>query len=141
MKSLDILLKSLDVICESRLWKDAQPSEVLKILMYMNNKSFLYTSKSAMIGAYRINEGDDLFKLPIKEEGNILYVPFVVSFNKDNNIYRDVREITKEYLKDNQDINEIILENKNGELKRYKIGEFHGQCEETEFASNADVSK
>ncbi len=127
---MDLILQSLDIIVESRLWKDKTPSHILKLLLYMHNKGWLYTPMiegkvHAVIGAYRIPEVTDeiLSRLPVSENGNILYIPFVISVTKEDNMYEVVRGAMKEYLKINPDIIEIVLEGKDDKLRRYKIGE------------------
>lgn len=127
---MDLILQSLDIIVESRLWKDRTPSHILKLLLYMHNKGWLYTpiinnKVQAVIGAYRIPEVNDeiLSRLPTDESGNILYIPFVISVTKEDNMYEVVRGAMKEYLRINPDITEIVLEGKDDKLRRYKIGE------------------
>ena len=143
---MELILKSLDLIYESGLWKDKPPSHILRILMYMNNKGWLYTPSvngevKAVIGAYRIKEGDNLDKLPLKEEGNILYVPFVISLNKEDNIFEVVRETTRKYLDDNPDIEEIVLHDKNEKFRRFKIkGEENGETETVRATTDTAVS-
>jgi len=96
----------------------------------MHNKGWLYTpiinnKVQAVIGAYRIPEVNDeiLSRLPTDESGNILYIPFVISVTKEDNMYEVVRGAMKEYLRINPDITEIVLEGKDDKLRRYKIGE------------------
>lgn len=127
---MEIIFQALDIICESRLWQDKTPSEILKILLYMHNKGWLYTpiidgKVQAVIGAYRIDEVTDekLVKLPKDNSGKILYIPFVISLTKEDNMYEVVRSAMKQYLKENPDIEEIVLEGKDDRLKRYKIGD------------------
>lgn len=133
MNPYEILLQSLDIIIEAKLWEDKKPSEIFKILMYVHNKGFLYTplidgKVIAVLCAYRIPEVNDenLVKLPIKESGKILYVPFALSLNKEDNIFRVVRESLNIYLEKNNDIEEIVLEDKNKKLKRYSLKTLQG---------------
>lgn len=125
---IDTILQSLDIIHESRLWKDKPPSHTLRILIYMHNKGWLYTPTGngkvkAVIGAYRIPDVTDeiLNKLPTEESGTILYICFAISLNKEDNIYRIARETLNTYLEKNQDITEMVLEGKDDKLRRYKI--------------------
>ena len=85
MLTMEIILKALDIIYESRLWKDRPPSHTLKTLLYLYNKGWLYipienNKIKAVIGAYRIPDTnkDTLEKIPVVEQGKILYIPFVV---------------------------------------------------------------
>lgn len=130
--NMEIILKALDLIIENNLWEDKKPSEILKILIFINSKGYLYTSVidgniKAVLCAYRIKDDTDLIKIPLKEEGRILYVPFLVSVNKDEDLFNIIRESCRIYLERNPDIEEIILEDKNNKIKRYKLkGESNG---------------
>lgn len=141
MVNNEIILRSLDIICASRIWKDKTPSHTLRILMYMNSKNWLYVQGNAVIGAYRVPDTSDetLGRLPTEEIGNKLYIPFVLSLNKEYNIYGDVRKATTIYLEKNQDIREIVLEGKDDRLRIFKIGERYGQEQRVEFTSDTTV--
>lgn len=124
---MEIILKSLDIIIESQIWPDKKPSEVLKILLFVHSKGYLYTPTidgkvQAVFCAYRVKDGDDLVTIPSIQDGDILYVPFLVSVEKDSNLFNVVRESCRIYLDDNPDIKEIIIEDKNNKIKRYKLG-------------------
>lgn len=145
MNPIDTLLQCLDLIIEGQLWPEKKASEILKILMYVNNKGWLYTSSvegklKAVICAYKIKEGDSLTQMPIKEEGNILYVPFVLSIEKNVNLFHIIRESCKLYLEENPEVEEIILEDKNNQIKRYKLGENNGKRTIVTTSSNANIS-
>lgn len=135
MSQYGLILKALDIIIETKLWPDRKPSEILKILNYISNKGWLYTTSietdiKTIVCGYRIQEvtDDNLVKLPIEETGTILYIPFVISLNKEDNIYRIVRESLSIFLKENQDLTEIVIEDKNHKIKRYNLkGELHGE--------------
>ena len=131
--NFDIILKSLDIILEENLWPDKKPSECLRILMYVHNKGFLYTPKidgeiSAILCAYKIKDitNVSLTKLPEEDGGKILYVPFVVSLKKDINVFHIIRESCKMYLESNPEIEEIVLEDKNNKIKKYKLKTLQG---------------
>lgn len=149
MNNFDLITKSLDILVENKLWKDRKPSEILKILMYVNDKKWLYSSIvdneiRAIICAYRIQNVDEenLTKLPVTDVGNILYIPFVLSINKEDNIFRIIKESLSIYLENNPDIKEIVLENKNNRIKRFNIkGDCNGkkQAARASSPSNATV--
>ena len=146
MLTMEIILKALDIIYESRLWKDRPPSHTLKTLLYLYNKGWLYipienNKIKAVIGAYRIPDTnkDRLEKIPVVEQGKILYIPFVVSTSKEDNIYRVIRESLKSYLSNNIGIEEIVLEGKDDKLRRFKIGDSNGKIKEPRTPSPTNV--
>lgn len=143
---IPILLQALDIICESKLWANKKPSEIFRILMYADSKKWLYTPMvdgkvQAVICAYRIQEGESLKEMPLEDEGNFLYIAFVLSINKDADLFKISRETLRSYIQDNPDIKEIILEDKNNKIKRFKIGDNYGEESRLTTPSNADVSK
>ena len=67
MNKYKLILQSLDLIIEHALWPEKKPSEIFNILMYVNEKGWLYTPNKdgkiiAIVCAYRIQntEGDSL---------------------------------------------------------------------------------
>lgn len=143
---METLLKALDLVIENKIWEDKKPSEVLKILMLVNSKGFLYTpivngEIKAVLCAYRIKDINNLTKIPLKEEGKILYVPFLVSVNKDEDLFNIIRESCRIYLENNSDIEEIILEDKNNKIKRYRLkGDNNGKKQRFNSSRTAKVS-
>lgn len=128
MNNIKIILQALDLIIETSLWPEKKPSDIFNILMYVHHKGWLYTPMvdgkiTAILCAYRIKEVTDesLVKMPVNEEGKILYVPFVISVNKNTNLFHIVRESCKIYLENNPDIEEIVLEDKNQKIKKYSL--------------------
>lgn len=143
---METLLKALDLVIENKIWEDKKPSEVLKILMLVNSKGFLYTpivngEIKAVLCAYRIKDINNLTKIPLKEEGKILYVPFLVSVNKNEDLFNIIRESCRIYLENNSDIEEIILEDKNNKIKRYRLkGDNNGKKQRFNSSRTAKVS-
>lgn len=128
MNPIDILLQSLDIFVENKHWPELKPSEIFKIIFYAHNKGWLYAPTAngkvqCVICAYRISEVNEqtLLRVPLKEEGNILYVPFFLSLNKEENIFRITRETLKIYLENNPDVTEMVLQDKNEKIKRYSL--------------------
>lgn len=128
MNQYKLILQSLDLIIEHALWPEKKASEIFNILMYVHTKGWLYTPNKegkiiAVICAYRIPniDGDNLTKMPIEESGNILYVPFVIAIEKNVNLFHIIRESCKLYLKENPDIEQIVLEDKNKKVKTFNL--------------------
>lgn len=142
---MNIVLEALDILIEKKLWPEKKPSEILKILLYVHAKGWLYTPTvddkvTAIICAYLIKEGDSLTKMPVSEEGTILYVPFAVSLVEEN-LFRIIRETLNLYIKDNPDVTELVLEDKNNQIKRYNLkGASNGQGKVSGVTSNATAS-
>lgn len=123
---MELLLQALDLIIENKIWPDKKPSEIIKILLLVHGKGYLFTpifegKVKAVFCAYAISEGDSLTSIPDKSIGNILYVPFMVSVNKRENIFNIIRESCRIYIENNPNIKEIMLEDKNNKIKRYKL--------------------
>ncbi len=140
------LLQIFDLVLEHKLWPNKKPSEVLMTLMFLNGKGWLYTVSdngklTAALCGYRIKEvtKDRLKKLPLQEEGTILYVPFSVSLT-DENIFKVIRKAFHIYIKENPDITELVLEDKNNKIKRYNLkGADNGKERRSGTTSHANV--
>ncbi len=146
MTQQEAILQALDIIVEDKIWPDRKPSQILNILMYVNSKGWLYTTSvqnkvRTIICGYRIPEvsDDTMVKLPVEEIGTILYIPFVLSLNKEDNIYKIIREALGIFLKENQDLTEMVIEDKNNKIKRYKLGESYGEESATTVASTSNI--
>lgn len=134
MNEYQVILQALDLLISENLFPEKKPSDVLNLLMYVHTKGWLYTPMidgvvKVVICAYRIPDATDesLKNMPKEESGNILYVPFVISLG-DSNIYEVIRESLKLYLDANPNIEELVLEDKNNQIKRYKLkGDINGK--------------
>jgi hypothetical protein len=128
MNPIRLILQSLDLIIEDKLWPDKKPSEIFNILMFVHQKGWLYTPTvdgkiTAVMCGYRIPDVTDenLVKLPLKEEGSILYIPFVISMDKSENLFHIVRASCSIYLEQHPEVTELVLEDKNNKIKRYSL--------------------
>lgn len=145
MNPNEIICQVLDIAIETKLWPNKKPSDILKIIMYVYGKGWLYTPSvngkvTAVICAYRIKEGDSLSKMPLKEEGTILYVPFAISLT-DQNLFKVIRQSINLYVSENPDITELILEDKNNQIKRYNLkGAVNEQGRRPSVTSHANLS-
>ncbi len=143
---MKVVFDALDIIIDKKLWPEKKPSDILRILLYVHGRGWLYTpvvdgQVTAVICAYRIKEGDSLTAMPVKEEGTTLYVPFALSL-VGNNLFKIIRETLNLYIKDNPDIEELVLEDKNNKIKRYNLrGASNGQEQRPRVTSNPNVSK
>ncbi len=133
MNQFELILQALDIAIDSKLWEGKKCSDVFRILMYVQRKGWLYTPVidnrvTAVICAYRIPEvnPDNLTKLPKEDSGDILYIPFVMALGENVNLFHIIRESCKIYLENNPDIKEIVLEDKNNKIKRYKLETLQG---------------
>lgn len=147
MNKIEIILKAFDIMVADKIWHDVTASQLLRILMYLNSRNWLHFltvdgEYQAVVAAYRIKEISDqaMTIIPENEEGNILYIPMVISLKKEGNMYKIVRESTRMYLEQNPDITQIVLEDKNEKLKVYNIkGEHHGEIESSRVTTAANV--
>lgn len=106
---------------------DTTIDEWMRIVSHMHDKGWLYYTKQngqivTILGAYRIKEfdKDKIDLMPEKEEGNILFVNFAASTADHKNT---LRNMTKKYLRNNPNVEEIIYYsgNQDKELTRLKI--------------------
>lgn len=148
MNQYEIILKAFDVMVANKIWHDVTASQLLKILMYLHGKQWIYIptingEACAVIAAYRIKEISDecMTKVPVKEEGNILYIPMAISLKGEEDMYKIVRESLRLYIKENPDIEKLVLEDKNEKLKVYNLkGEQDGKKAIPTASSTANVS-
>lgn len=144
-----IILKAFDLILKHKIWEDKTPSEILKILMYLHTKGWLYIPVvdgkiEAIIAAYRIEYINDssLVKIPVTEIGNTLYVPLALNLS-DKSLYRTIRNSLKSYLEDNPNVNEIVFEElRTNKIKRHKLnkGASYGKQKRARVTSDTNIS-
>lgn len=147
MTQYDIILHAFDLAMSSKIWPGTTPTEMLRIIFYIHSNKWLYVAThegkiSAVIVAFRIPEVTDenLTKMPVKESGNILYVPMVFSAG-NGNMYTIVKESLRKYLGDNPDVTELVLQDKNEKLKRYSLkGDKYGKSEKAGITSNTHAT-
>jgi hypothetical protein len=121
-----VLAQAFLMLKDKNIYPNAQPSDWLKVLLYMHKKGWLYIGfekeKLAMVaGMYRIKkfDKDTIKKLPEKEEGNVLYVPFFASSAEDKLL---PRKLLQRYLSKHKDIKRIAFyaDDKEKVFKRLK---------------------
>lgn len=81
MKSLE---KAFKLVVEHGMWADKGNRYIAKVLTYAHENNYLWLGKEngeikAVAIAYRIKDPKDHAKIPEKSEGEILYVPLLVS--------------------------------------------------------------
>ena len=139
-------LKIFNIVSTSGVCPDTTAQEWLKTLSYMHTKGWLFYGQEqgkivTILGAYRIKEFDEskTDTMPIEEEGDILYIPFVVSYAKDKMI---LKKMLNDYAKLYPNIKEVIFYERNSDdkIKRFKIGEYNGKEEESRVTATTDVS-
>ena len=98
---------------DSNIYKDTKPSDWFRVLMFMHKNGWLYFAQEdgeivLVVGMYRIKKFNlnDIKKLPEKEEGDILYIPFFASHAKDKML---PRKLLKQYLDNHKNIKEIAF--------------------------------
>lgn len=86
MTENELLKKVYDLVLASEACPHLLPAQWMSMLLYMHRRGWLYCSIRgnelfAVAGAFRICSWDEKFreKLPEREEGSTLYIPFVAS--------------------------------------------------------------
>lgn len=120
-----LLLEIFKLVFKSGVCPDSTPSELLKSILHMHNKGYLYVafendSLCTVVGAYLIKEFNDVVieNIPEVEEGDILYIPFLVNTSKDKLM---IKRLLSEYLDINKNVKEVIFYERNSDdrLKRF----------------------
>jgi hypothetical protein len=125
MTQANLLIQAFFLITKSGVCPETTPEEWKKILLYTHSKGYLYAhvteEKLDMIACmYRVKSLSDknIDVYPEKEKGNILYVPFFASTQKDNTL---AISLFKSIIDKKGNIKEIAFHDlKDGKLKRYK---------------------
>lgn len=147
MTQSKLLLMCLQLILKSGVCPQTTPQDWVKLLMFLHVKGWLYVffeqDKLAFIGAaYCVTDGWDYDQMPEKEEGDNLYIPFIVSFSDDKQL---PLKMIKKYLAKNPNVKRVVFFERNDDT-RFK--EFiRPQAEErndveikdAEFAGNANI--
>ncbi|HTL48365.1 MAG TPA: hypothetical protein VL688_09950 [Verrucomicrobiae bacterium] len=112
MTENELLSKIYELVLSSEACPHLLPAQWMSTLLYMHRRRWLYCSVkgsqlNAVLGAYRIKAWDEKGKdkMPEKEEGDILYIPFVASEGK---IPIAVRRLVKYCLRENPGIKKIV---------------------------------
>lgn len=113
----ELLKKICDLIIRSGICPEVMPLQWMRRLLYMHKKRWLYCSVKgseliAVVGAFRIREWDEKYldRLPEKEEGEILYVPFIAA---EGNIPIAPLRLLRYCLRENPGVREVIYYKKN----------------------------
>ena len=122
-----LILKAYELIKESDIFHDRLELEWASYLLNLYEKGWLYSAIHrgqilAVAGAYRISKWQEGLRnsIPEREQGKILYVPFLVSHARDNHL---PLKFLKHYLNQNSEVKEIIFfdKYKNIQKKQFKV--------------------
>jgi len=135
--NIDLTLKIYRFVIKSGVCPETTPAEWLHIICYMHERGWIKIERKdgkieSVVGRYKVKEfkEEDLDKMPEKEEGTILVVPFACSVSEDKTI---LKKIFNQYRKSNE-ISEIVFyeRNSNTKFKRFKIkGDNNGKEQST----------
>ena len=146
MTQVELLKKCLLLLVSKGACPETKPTKWVEVLWYMHNKGWLFAHTNndevdVVVGAYRIKEFDEkqVDTLPINEEGEILFVPFLAS--KSDDVFM-VRKMLNAYMEE-YPIKEIIFYERNDDknLKRFKrIGGLNVETESPRLTSSTNIS-
>jgi len=147
MTQAELLLHCFKMIIKSNLFPETKPRDWVKILLFLHKKGYLWAGfeegKPALVAVgYRVKEAPKEYpkNFPDKEEGNKLYVAFMISYAKDKML---PKKLLTKYLEKYPEVNEIILHDlrDNEKLKTYKRKERENGKEQIAGTSGStDVS-
>ncbi|MFZ5802707.1 MAG: hypothetical protein ACOY3K_06330 [Candidatus Omnitrophota bacterium] len=125
MKETTLLRKVFELVKASGVFQKKWDSELMDDLFRMHDRRWLYCSFRgsdllAVAGAFRIPEWDDRYfnELPEVDEGEILYVPFLVSTADEPLV---PLRLVKFCLRENASIKEIIYYKKYPEERGRRV--------------------
>lgn len=145
MTQTELLKKCLLLIWSSGICPKTKPNEWVKRIWYMHRKGWLFVHVlndeiEVIVGAYRVKEVNETthLNMPEIEEGEILFVPFMVSRSEDKLM---VRRMLGKYMKENL-VKEIVFYGVDNEKVTLKhTGEENGKEERNAgLTSYADIS-
>lgn len=107
------IMQAFALVKEAEILKHLSDKELIKILVFCDTRGFLqyrYVGKLmiAVACTYMIPKFDEstCHIIPLKDEGNILYVPWVVNVAEDKTL---LRKLISEFFKARTDIKQIIF--------------------------------
>ena len=147
MNQAELIFKVYVLVNQLGVCPKTKPADWVKTLLYLHSKGWLWVNaddKGEVLMAaamYRIPEVKPEYtdKLPEKEEGKILYVPFFVSVSKD---VKRANKVFKTYLKRSIDIDAIAFYERGDDtkLKMFKRkGVSHGKVKVAESTADSNV--
>jgi len=121
----DLLLAVFKLVAKSGLFPETPLRKWPAVILFLHKKGYLFVGfeeeQPVLIAcAYRVKEVPKEYpeNYPNKEEGNILYIPWMVSFAKDKLL---PKRLMDRYMIRNPDIEKIALHNhgKDDKLKTF----------------------
>ena len=126
MTQAQLLVKAFKLVIKNKVCPETPLRDWPKILLFLHKKGYLWAATeegdlAVIAAAYRVPnlEEKTLEHYPEKEEGDILYVPWMTSIANDKML---PKKILTRYLEKHSEVNEVafIDWNDNKKLKTFK---------------------
>ena len=126
IKHHNMLLEAYNIIVKSGMFPNTNLRAWIQNVLWLDKAGYLWVALednhvTVVAVAYKVKEVPKEFpdRYPAKEEGSILYIPFMISISEDN--YKP-KKLLSQYLEINPDVTEIAYHDLrvDEQLKRYK---------------------
>lgn len=118
-------MKVVEFVLRSNVCPGTSKTDWMNTLISMHINKWLYVVRKngkivVVIGAYRVKEFNEESAeiLPVKEEGHILYVPFVISMANDTFM---LKRMLDDHLTKNPEIKELVFYERDSDVKFKRI--------------------
>ena len=140
------IIQAFVLVKESKVLEYLDDKQLLKVLLYCEARGWLHYKyegkKMVFVGCgYNIPKFDEktCHILPVKSEGEVLYVPFIVSIAQDNTL---PKQAISEYLKEHPETRTVVYYKDDAKVPTIfnRKGASNGKREESRATASTCVS-
>lgn len=115
-----LLMKCFHMACASNVCPESPREDLLKAIIFSHDKGYLLTNKdaSAFANVYRVKSESDVEKIPEVEDGELAYVNFAISEQKNPFV---LLKMLREYVKQNPEVKELVYFRRNSDTDFKRI--------------------
>jgi len=115
-----LTIKCFIMACKSNVCPDSPREDLMKAILFSHEKGYLLTNRdaSAFANVYRVKSEKDIENIPEKEVGEMAYVNFAISEQKNPFV---LLKMLREYVKQNPEVKELIYFRRNSDTDFKRI--------------------
>jgi hypothetical protein len=115
-----LTLKCFIMACKSNVCPDSPREDLMKAILFSHEKGYLLTNKdaSAFANVYRVKSETEVDKIPDVENGDLAYVNFAVSEEKNPFV---LLKMLRGYVNANPEVKELIYFRRNSDADFKRI--------------------